>query len=145
MEERRKILEQVLKDNGYKITDSRIIMLEFFLNNGKHYKPEDIYDLMKDQKLGLATIYRNLEIFRKLGIIRTIAFDNKQYYELDMFSNKKLHVHFYCKSCKTIIESKDSEIVQSLLKQKDFVENSYESIVDEISIVMKGICKDCRR
>ncbi len=145
MESRRKILEQVLKDNEYKVTDSRIMMLEFFLNNGEHYKPEDIYDLMKDQKLGLATIYRNLDIFRKLGIIRSIAFDNKQYYELNMFSNKKLHLHFYCKSCKTIIESKDSEIVQSLLKQKDFVENSYESIVDEISIVMKGICKDCRR
>ncbi|MBN4050837.1 MAG: transcriptional repressor [Alkaliphilus sp.] len=145
MDSKIELIEEFVKKNGYRVTDSRRIILKFFVENDGHYKPEDVYQLIKNEMLGIATVYRNLDIFKKIGIIKEITIDNKLYYELDMFSSKKLHLHFHCKSCNQIVEYTDQVLIQSLLKQKDFIEENYDNIVDDITIVMKGICKDCRR
>lgn len=137
------ILETIIKENGYKLTTSRSLMLDFFLNHHKHYKAEDIYDGLRKEKLGMATIYRNLELFRTLGIIRGITFDHLQYYELNILSHKRLHVHFYCNSCHSITESNDTSLLQKIMEQKDFLEEHYGNQVEEISVVMKGQCKSC--
>lgn len=55
-----------LKENGYKLTTQRRVILDVILENqGKHLSPEEIYDSVRDKypEIGLATIYRTLQLF----------------------------------------------------------------------------------
>lgn len=47
MDHNQKILdiEKILKDNGYKLTGSRKLMIKIFVDSEKHLKPDDVYQL----------------------------------------------------------------------------------------------------
>jgi Fur family ferric uptake transcriptional regulator len=43
---------------------------------------EEIYQRMKNDKIGLSTVYRSLKLFERLGIVKVIPMDGVKYYEL---------------------------------------------------------------
>ena len=72
-------VKKILKDAGYKYTKQRARVYEVFLKNqDKHLTTEEVYNLVaeKDPEMGIATIYRTVQLFHKLGILDQIAFDD---------------------------------------------------------------------
>lgn len=130
---------------GYKYTRSRKAMTELFVSTQDHLKPEDVHRLTKDQGVSLPTVYRNLDLMVRLGVIKEIEIHHDRFYELDLYSRKKLHMHFQCRICGQIKEYSNPEIFKSMIDQRDYLESMYGDDIDDITIVMKGTCSACKK
>lgn len=81
-------LELKIKDIGFKLTVSRKAILNIIANTENDLTAEEIYILThkKDPKIGIATVYRNIKLLEKLGLVeRSYYKDNKAKYK---FTNK---------------------------------------------------------
>lgn len=56
---------------------------------------------------------------------------------------KPKETHFQCIQCQKIQEYDDPYIFKEMLRQKEYIEETYQDIIDDITIVTKGTCKDC--
>ncbi len=143
MEKKVAEIVKLLKAKGYNITHSRNIMIRLFVETEKHLKPEEVYDLAKDQGISLPTVYRNIDVLKKTGVIKEITINNDRFYELHIYSQKKLHIHFRCNRCGNIRDYNNRNIFKKMIQQKDYIEETFGDHVEDISIVMRGICRDC--
>jgi Fe2+ or Zn2+ uptake regulation protein len=145
MDHNQKILdiEKILKDNGYKLTGSRKLMIKIFVDSKIHMRPDDVYQLLRNDRISLPTVYRNIEIFKETGVIKELPIQNERYYELEIYSGKKMHIHFQCQSCGIIKEYSDLELIKMMIAERDFIETNHGDRIDDVTIVMSGTCKIC--
>lgn len=127
------------------MTNSRRIIVRLFVETKDHLKPEEVYQLVREHNVSLPTVYRTLEILKKIGVIKELTLRNERIYELNIYSQKILHIHFQCSNCGEIKEYKDLPLVKSMIEQRDYIEEKYEDDIDDITIVMKGVCRLCRK
>ena len=65
-------IKEKLKKEGYKLTNQRLVILDVIIDNvDDHLSSEEIHDIVKDKhpEIGIATVYRTLQLFEKLDII----------------------------------------------------------------------------
>lgn len=137
-------VKKILKDAGYKYTKQRARVYEVFLKNqDKHLITEEVYNLVaeKDPEMGIATIYRTVQLFHKLGILDQIAFDdNILRYELRLKQEGHRHHHLVCLNCGKVEEfdADDlNELEEEIEREKNF------KIIDH-TLKFMGYCEDCR-
>jgi Fur family ferric uptake transcriptional regulator len=127
---------------GLKRTKGRDIILHELETRKDHFNAEKLYAslLKKGARVSRPTIYRTLKLLEKLHFIE--RFDIKKncfYYE--PISQKKNHGHLICEQCGKIMDflSNGLETLKSeVCKDKDFK-------LDNISIQVFGVCRDCQR
>ncbi len=137
-------IEQKLKDRNYKLTSQREQILKALLRNqDQHLTAEEVYKLVKQEipEIGLATVYRTLELFLELEIIHSIAMeDGCRHYEfLGQDEQQHQHHHLICTQCGKII-SVSEDLLENLeisLAQK------YGFIVENHQLKLFGICREC--
>ena len=135
-------LKQKLCDHEYKLTPQRRIVLEIFLQNPeKHLSAEDVYGMVRQNfpEIGLATIYRTLDLFAELDILQKIDFgDGCSRYEFSA-SDVHHHHHLICVGCGTVMEFEDDllESLETIIEQK-----SRFKIVDH-QLKFYGYCEKC--
>ena len=66
------------------------------------------------------------------------------YYELLMFSQKQLHIHFYCKRCQRVIDYYNESINDLMLQQSVLLEKNYHDDIQSFEIVLNGLCRHCK-
>lgn len=147
METEKKIfeIEELLKSNGYKLTHPREVIVRLFVQTSEHLRPEDIYNKVRNEDVSIPTVYRSIEIFKKIGIIKEVVINNERYYELSIFSQKKFHIHFQCSVCGKIKEYNDRRIFKDMLKQRDYIEETYKDDIEDVAVVMNGVCSSCKK
>nr|CAB71143.1 Fur protein [Peptoclostridium acidaminophilum DSM 3953] len=147
METEKKIfeIEELLKSNGYKLTHPREVIVRLFVQTSEHLKPEDIYNKVRNEDVSIPTGDRSIEIFKKIGIIKEVVINNERYYELSIFSQKKFHSHFQCSVCGKIKEDNDRRIFKDMLMQRDYIEETYNDVIDDVTVVMRGVCSSCKK
>lgn len=92
-------LVPLLKKRGLRITAQRVLILKTIASLGGHPSAEDIHRELP--YMSLPTIYSNLKLFVKLGILKELSHgDAKSKYEL--FTSQ--HYHVICKSCGKIAD-----------------------------------------
>lgn len=69
------LIKKLIEKNGYKFTNQRKLILEQFFLADRHLSVEEIYQRLKENNIGLATVYRNVKIFNSIGIVKEIAVD----------------------------------------------------------------------
>ena len=70
-------LKKRLQERQHKMTPQRQIVLQIFLNHpGEHLSAEDVHGLLRanHSEIGLATVYRSLELLGELGILQKMEF-----------------------------------------------------------------------
>ena len=139
-----KKIEDILKGRGVKLTNQRREIIEFLAQADKHLRAEDIYDGLKDRGIGLATIYRNLELLRANGVVTEVSHGKYRYYELRMFSSKCTHIHFKCESCGVMKDIVDKDIIFDIIKIKNELEARHDLTIDDYSFILSGKCGDCK-
>src|SRR6185369_3094029 len=109
-----------LKDAKMKATPKRLAILEMLNSQSAYLSPEEIWKQLRDSfdRLGLPTIYRNLEELAASGVISKVSHPNRQLYYY-LCSNREHHHHFVCLSCRKVedipscgIETLEQEISQ---------------------------------
>lgn len=135
----------ILKSRKLKQTFQRKAIIAVFLENDKHMKPEEVFDRVKDKGIGLATVYRTLELLEEMNIVKVIGIGKDRYYELKRFSEKYVHVNFKCSICGKIYDYEDKKLVLDIVALMHYTENQYNAEINDIIVLMNGICSECRR
>lgn len=133
-----------LKEKGYKLTTQRRAVIDVVIQKvGHHLSSEDIFNLVKERypEIGLATVYRTLQMLEEIGLITRLNFDDGcNRYELAEENNKHSHHHLICKGCEKVIEVQEDllEALEKVVSEK----NDFQ-IVDH-SVKFYGYCRECR-
>lgn len=89
-----------LQSKGFKITPQRQELIRVFLQSSdKHLSAEDVHlEIVKVfPNMSLDTVYRNLSIMQKLGILTELNFgERKSLFEIN---NSQHHHHLICTKC----------------------------------------------
>lgn len=141
-----KDLRGKLSERGYKMTPQRKEILQIFVEHAgnEHMSAEDVYKILRenDSDIGLATVYRALDLLSELGILVQIDFgDGCARYELNT-ADPKIHHHHHliCLKCKKVIEFEE-DLLEDL--ETDIAEKSgFEILNHEVKFF--GYCAQCR-
>ncbi len=144
----RKLSEELkakLKEKGYKLTTQRKAIINVFLKNqSSHLSPEEIYDVVRDDypDIGLATVYRTLQLLDQLNIIYKVNFDDGcSRYELNLDTEDHQHHHLICIGCGKVREVK-IDLLDSLEAQ---IEKEGNFKVIDHNVKFFGYCSDCEK
>jgi len=139
------ILSKAFDNSEHRLTKPRKQILDVIIKNKDHLTIMDIYDAVKDKGIGLATIYRNIELFKELGIINETVVGDVSYYELKLHKcNKKdFHVHINCKNCNKIVNLKSDKVKKGIDDIYFEVMKKYNFIIKDISFVFQAQCNIC--
>ncbi|MDD3839945.1 MAG: Fur family transcriptional regulator [Clostridia bacterium] len=137
-------LKEKLQSSGYKLTTQRRAIIDTFIENeGKHLNTEEIYELVRTRypEIGLATVYRTLQILEDMDIIYKHNFDDKcSRYELNHKEEDHHHHHLICLKCGKVIEVEDDLLDE--LEDKIDKNNNFKIINHKVKFF--GYCSDCR-
>ena len=135
--------KDILQKEGYKLTNQRKDILKTLLNNNhKHLSCEDVFNIVSKENsdLGIATVYRTLQLFEKLNIVYKINFDDGlSRYELNLGEENHQHHHLICLNCGKVIEVK-LDLLESL--ENKIEKDGNFKIVDH-NVKFYGYCKKC--
>ncbi|MHB9093838.1 MAG: Fur family transcriptional regulator [Eubacteriales bacterium] len=137
-------VKQKLSDREYKLTAQRRVVLEVFIKSPeKHLSAEDVWGMVKKMhpEIGLATVYRTLDLFAELEILQKMDFgDGRGRYE---FCETEVHHHHHliCLKCGLVAEVEDDllETLESVIEKNKFFE-----IVDH-QVKFYGYCEKCHQ
>lgn len=141
------VFREMLREKGLKVTSQRMLVLEIMAEHpGEHFTTEEIYDLVKVRypEIGLATVYRTVQVLVDLQIIDKINFDDGfARYELGEREGASRHRHHHaiCKSCGKVIPFED-DLLETL--EKALYDNLGFQVEDH-EVKLFGYCKNCRK
>ncbi len=134
---------RILQKKKYKITPQRQIILKAFINNiEKHLSAEEVFKIVKknNPEIGLATVYRTLDLLADIDILQKINFDEgKSRYELND-GNSHHHHHLICVKCGKVLEFED-DLLESL--EEKISKKSNFQILDH-KVKFYGYCENCK-
>lgn len=140
-------VKDLLREKGLKVTSQRLMVLNILSAHGdEHLTVEEIYDLAKEEspEIGLATIYRTVQVLLELHVIEKVTFDDGfARYELngEETGSGHRHHHAICTQCGKVY-SLETDLLDTLEKQ---VFESLGFEVTEHEVKLYGLCSACRR
>jgi len=144
MEQRIERIKKQLHAKGYKLTPQREATLTVLLEREEdHLSAEEVFLLVKEKspEIGLATVYRTLELLCELQVVDKINFgDGVSRYDLRKEGIDHFHHHLVCMECGSV-----EEIIEDLLSDVEkIVEEQWEFQVKDHRLTFHGICKQCQ-
>ena len=138
-------IRKQLHDGGFKLTPQREATVAVLLENDKdHLSAEEIYMLVKQKSpdIGLATVYRTLEMLTELKIIDKISFnDGVSRYDMRKEGAKHFHHHLLCLDCGGIEEVEED----LLLDVEKIIEKRFRFHVKDHRLTFHGVCQECQK
>jgi len=130
---------KALKASGMRATSQRALILEAIRRG--HLDADEIYRQVrrKRPRLSLSTVYRTLRIFKELGLVEELHFD-ETHHHYEMKSSSE-HQHLMCLDCGKIMEFEyplSQNIKRNIAREKDFE-------VTGVEIQVTGYCSKCRQ
>lgn len=143
VEERIQRVKEQLHKASYKLTPQREATVRVLLENeSDHLSAEDVYLKVKDKapEIGLATVYRTLELLAELKVVDKINFgDGVARFDLRKEGAKHFHHHMVCMECGAV-----DEIEEDLLEDVERrVEKEFNFKILDHRLTFHGICHRC--
>jgi len=139
-------LKEILRNKGQKVTKQRLLILETLAaSDDRHLTVEEIYDSIKAEfpSIGLATVYRNIQLLLSLNLIESISFgDGCTRYEIGKLEadvEKHRHHHLICKECGKVISFRD-DLLEEL--EKKIYNTVFFQVIDH-EVKLYGYCENC--
>lgn len=144
MEKRVNQIKKQLSSHSYKLTPQREATVRVLLENEEeHLSAEDVYLLVKkiSAVIGLATVYRTLELLSELRIIHKLNFgDGVTRYEFRREGAEHHHHHLICLNCGIV-----DEITEDMLGPiEERIEKEYKFHIVDHRLTFHGICRECK-
>ena len=138
-----------LGENCHRLTKSREAILDVLNQADKHLNAEEIYRAASKiyPTVGLATIYRNLELLVRIGLVwKFDAGDDKARFERAERPGEGPHFHLICKNCNSVIDYSESiENEKGFLKRREKnLSKKYNFKIENHCIDFFGLCNKCR-
>ncbi len=137
-------VQRALAEGGYKYTKQREAIYETLLQCAEsHLSPEQLYSIVNEnmKDIGIATVYRTLQIFEELGLVYKVDFgDNCNRYEITDASEAHQHHHLICTKCNRVQEVK----IDLLEELENKIERTYDFTIVDHNLKFYGLCSDCK-
>jgi Fe2+ or Zn2+ uptake regulation protein len=134
------ILKNFDKVSGCSVTNQRRLLLELIQEAQGHLDADELFRRAKKHKprISLATVYRNLKLFKELGFIAESNLgETHSHYEI---KGAVEHHHLVCLSCGLIIDF-DSPLI-SAAKTRIQKEKGFDIVSSQVK--MEGYCPKCK-
>jgi Fur family ferric uptake transcriptional regulator len=131
----------VLRQNGYKITPQRRVLIRTIITSRDHLTPADIYQKVHKEhpNIGLVTIYRTLEILTELQLICELhAGGNCRSYTI---STPQEHHHLICSNCGIVVDCAGCNLDD--LERRIAKESGFR--IDDHLLEFTGLCQTCQK
>jgi Fur family transcriptional regulator, ferric uptake regulator len=119
-----------MRGRGYKATPQRVAVLRA-LAAEQHQSMEEIR--ARCPEVGLVTVYRAIDLFSGLGLVRRLDLGDGPRYELA----ENHHHHLICESCGNISEFDECPLDDKALRDLDFKVSAH-------SLELYGRCGVCQ-
>ena len=134
-----KALNQKIKQQGYRMTRQREIVLDELSRAKGHPKADEIYQLVRKRlpHISFGTVYRNLRLLKELGLVKELSFGkNFSRFEASAVN----HQHFTCTECGKVLDVDEPLPIATSRVQIDGNDLS----VDDFRLEFYGRCENCR-
>ena len=137
--EYRKIFNDYLRGRGLRLTRVRQIIVDAVFATHSHFDAEELYDLVRNNDVSRATVYRTIPFLVDSGLVKRSMFGlNKEKYE-HVYGHPD-HFHLLCRMCGRVVEQIDDDIESSIRRiAKD---NGFE--YEDYNLRISGICALCK-
>lgn len=105
-----------------------------------HPTAEWIYEQLRssDADISLATVYRNLALFKRQGLIQSVATVNGT----ERFDGNPLpHVHYICTGCDTVMDLEGITVPQELSSKAGACAGGS---ISGCQLTFSGLCSQCQ-
>jgi len=123
------------------VTAQRQLLLHILREANSHLDAKELYRraIERDRHISLATVYRNLRLFKELGLVDEIRLDEIHCcYEI---KRSPEHYHLLCTSCGRVIEFK-SPLIARLAAE---VEHNCDFQTNRAVLHLEGYCQKCKK
>ena len=117
----------------------RNAILECLRNTHAHPSAEALFQMLQKEHpdISLATVYRNLTLFKQQGMIQSLGTVNG----IERFDgNTQPHVHFICGSCDSVLDLPEVDPPESL---RSAAAKATGGEVSGCQLIFTGTCQDC--
>jgi len=131
---------QILDRSSQRVTSQRALLLELLRQSGGHLDADELYSQArkKNSRISLSTVYRNLQLFKRLGLIEEHHFD-EEHYHYEVKSGAE-HQHLLCINCGKVVEF----ACPVSRKFKKDIGKQYDFDITAVEVRMTGLCSRCR-
>jgi Fe2+ or Zn2+ uptake regulation protein len=127
-----------IREQGYRLTPQREIILDVLCEIGRHATVGELYDQVQKRAPAIdrATIYRAMKFFCDLQLVVCADLDGTTVYEI---AGRTPHHHLVCRNCGSIQSFSDYRFHDLLRHLKE--EYRFRAVIDHLTI--SGLCGDC--
>ena len=136
-------LEEKLKEKDLRLTESRRLVFESLFQTTRALTPKELHTCLRE-KTDLASIYRNLTLFKELGLIHSLsdgAYSLCQHNHKDK-DHKHIHIIVNCQKCGHTQEIKEHQ--NSLCEASKKLIKFSKPLKEVSSILLQGYCNNCK-
>ena len=126
---------------GMRVTSQRALLLELIRQGQGHLDADELYRRAREKqpRLSLSTVYRTLQLLKRLGLVEELHFDeDHHHYEVKPPAE---HHHLVCLGCGKVVEFHNP--LSRYIKKNVPEAKGFEIIDTELR--MTGYCPGCRQ
>lgn len=133
-------LKQFLS-TGQRVTRQRKLLLDLIRVQKGHLDADELYRIAREKnpRLSLSTVYRTLRLFKRLGLVEELHFEEEHHHYEGRPSRE--HYHLVCLQCGKVTEFENPLV--SRLKSALSKEHHFKVTGGEIHL--SGYCAQCSR
>ncbi len=134
--------QRELEREGYRLSAPRSAVVETLADLGCSVTAKEIADRLHDrgQDIGVASIYRTLELLDKLRLTRRVdAAEGVARYE-PIEASGEHHHHIVCDTCGEVSAFEDSDLERAIERLASRVDYA----IDAHDVTLRGECPACR-
>ena len=135
------VSRKALNRGGLRFTNQRALILQLIHQGKGHLDANEVYRRARERQpsLSLSTVYRTLRMFKELGLVKEVHFDEgHHHYEVRA---SREHHHLICLGCGRVVEFQyplARYVMRNVAEAKGF-----DIVGTEIR--MSGYCSECRQ
>ena len=120
-------------------TEQRELIQQILQHADEHLDADKIYERARQRSpsISLSTVYRNLQLFKEMGLVEEHQFGCRRYYEP---APQAKHHHLVCLGCGHVFEFKCPSTER--LKSRISKEEGFK--VTEAEVRLAGYCPECQ-
>ena len=124
---------------GYRLTPQRVLIISAIAEGNGHMAVDDVFRRVQESYpyMDIATVYRNLHLLKKLGVVTEVSMGDRLHYELTDPDGR--HHHMVCQTCGSAFDLSPEYLREfhSTLVQ----EFGFEPDLDHFTVT--GMCAQC--
>lgn len=127
-----------LQDQGYRLTAPRRVIIEALRDAGRYCTASQLYERLRGRTVGLASVYRTLELLADLGLAERRAETGGE--ASFLYCSPRHHHHVVCTGCGIVREVEvcpSTELARQVERETGFA-------LDRHTLDFYGRCPECR-